>query len=103
MADRLLRKHGKAIIEKQFAMKRLGNIMIDMFALIAVISRVSQTLEEKGQEGSRKELDILQIFAGQCRGRIKRNHSKIDSNDDELIKSLSDHAVENEAYTWDNL
>jgi len=103
MADRLLRKHGKEIIEKQFAMKRLGNIMIDMFALIAVISRVSQALEENGQEKCKKELDILQVFAGQCRGRIKRNYSKIDSNDDEIIKSLSDHAVENEAYTWDNL
>ena len=103
MADRLLRKHGKAIIEKQFAMKRLGNIMIDMFALISVISRVSQSIEENGIDAARKELDILHVFAGQCNGRIKRNYSKIDNNDEELIKALSDHACEHEAYIWDNV
>jgi acyl-CoA dehydrogenase family protein 9 len=103
MVDRLLRKHGKTIVEKQFAMRRLGMIMIDMFALISVISRVSQALEERGEENAKRDLDILHVFAGQCRGRIRRNYGKIDSNDDELIKSLSDWAVENEGYTWDSI
>lgn len=103
MVDRLLRKHGKNIVDKQFAMKRLGSIMIDMFALIAVISRVTLSIEEQGIEKAQKELDILHVFAGQCRGRIRGNYSKIDNNDDELIKSLADHAVENECYSWDSI
>ena len=101
--DRMLRKHGKEIVEKQFALKRLALIMIDMFCFVCVLSRVSQSLQEKGPEKARKELEILEVFAAQCRGRIRRNYNKIDENDDELIKSLADHACENEAYIWDNL
>ena len=33
-ADRILRKHGKDIIGKQFATKRLADIMIDLFVLV---------------------------------------------------------------------
>lgn len=102
-ADRILRKHGKKIIEKQFATKRLADIMIDLFVLGAVLSRVSASVTENGEAGAAKELEILQIFAGQVRRRTKGNFGKIDDNDDELIKSLADHALENEKYVWDNV
>ncbi len=100
---RLLTKHGKNIVNKQFATKRLASIMIDMFVFVAVISRVSKSLEEKGTEACKEELRILKVFAGQVSGRIARNYRKIDDNDDEDIKALSDHAVANEGYTWDIL
>ncbi len=77
--------------------------MIDMFVFVAVISRVSKSLEEKGTEACKEELRILKVFAGQVSGRIARNYRKIDDNDDEDIKALSDHAVANEGYTWDIL
>jgi len=35
--------------------------------------------------------------------RVKSNYSKIDDNDDELIKSLADHAFAEERFSWDNL
>jgi hypothetical protein len=34
---------------------------------------------------------------------VKSNLNKIDNNDDELIKSLADHALDAEAYSWDNV
>lgn len=103
MVDRLLRKHGKSIIDKQFALKRLASILIDMFALAAVISRVSKSIENLGLEKARKETEILEVFAGQVRGRISKNMSKIDSNDDELIKGLSEYACDLESFGFDNL
>ena len=48
-------------------------------------------------------MEILKIFAGQVKRRTKANFGKIDENDDELIKSLADHALKNEKYIWDNL
>ena len=101
-ADRILRKHGKNIIEKQFATKRLADIMIDLFVLGCVLSRVTASIEGKGEAASAKELEILNVFAGQVRRRTKSNFGKIDDNDDELIKSLADHALTHEQYTWDN-
>lgn len=102
-ADRIIRKHGKAIIHKQFAIKRLADIMVDLFVLAAVLSRVSTSIQENGASNSVKEMEILQVFAGQVRRRTKGNFGKIDDNDDELIKSLANHALENEKYIWDNV
>ena len=102
-ADRILRKHGKKIIEKQFATKRLADIMIDLFALACVLSRVNSSIEENGKEKAGKEIEILKVFSSQVRRRTKSNFGKIDDNDDELIKSLADHALQNEKYIWDNI
>ncbi len=101
--DRILRKHGKSIIGKQFATKRLADIMIDLFALAATLSRVNSSINKNGPQAAYKELEILQVFAGQVRRRTKSNFNKIDNNDDELIKSLADHALENERYIWDTV
>ncbi|MBI5139280.1 acyl-CoA dehydrogenase family protein [Candidatus Nomurabacteria bacterium] len=102
-ADRIIRKHGKNIIGKQFATRRLADIMIDLFVLGSVLSRVNSAIEEHGLTKSTKELEILEVFAGQVYRRVKSNFGKIDNNDDELIKSLADHAVENERYIWDTV
>lgn len=102
-ADRILRKHGKEIIGKQFASRRLADIMIDLFVLACVISRVNSSVKVNGPEKAAKELEILKVFTGQVRRRVKSNFNKIDANDDELIKSLADFAYEHEGYVWDNL
>jgi len=102
-ADRILRKHGKNIIGKQFATKRLADIMIDLFVLACVLSRVSTSVKEIGEQAANKEIEIAKVFAGQVKRRTKSNFNKIDDNDDELIKSLADYALENERYHWDTI
>ncbi len=101
--DRILRKHGKEIIGKQFASKRLADAMIDLFVFACTLSRVSTALESKGMAAVEKELQILDVLSGQVRRRVNGNFSKIDDNDDEQIKALADHALEAEKYVWDNL
>jgi len=102
-ADRILRKHGKKIVDLQFPTRRLADAMIDLFALACVISRVTSSIEEKGPEKAAKEKEILHVFAGQVRRRVKSNLGKIDENDDEQIISLADYALETEGFGWDNL
>lgn len=102
-ADRILRKHGKNIIGKQFASKRLANIMIDLFVLACTLSRVNASIEEKGEQGAAREIDIVRVFAGQARSRIKSNFRRIDVNDDELLKALADDAFETERFRWDTI
>ncbi|MEZ4226443.1 MAG: acyl-CoA dehydrogenase family protein [Polyangiaceae bacterium] len=101
--DRILRKHGKNIIGKQIASRRLANIMIDLFVLSCVISRVNSALADRGMEGAAKEVDILKVFANQVQRRVRHNFGLIDINDDELIKGLASHAFENEKFMWDNI
>lgn len=101
--DRILRKHGKNIIGKQFAIKRLADIMIDLYVLSTVISRVDSSIKKIGVKAAAKEIEILSVFAGQVRRRTKGNFNKIDDNDDELIKSLAEHAFVSDGYTWDTI
>lgn len=101
--DRVLRKHGKEIIGKQFATKRLADIMIDLFVFACTMARVSTLITEKGTTAAAKEMEILDVLSGQVRRRVKSNFGKIDDNDDELIKSLADQALEAEGYGWDTI
>ena len=101
--DKILRKHGKGIIGKQFASHRLAEIMIDLFVMACTISRVQQSIETKGVEGASMEIDILKTFAREAKVRIKHNFRRIDSNDDEIMKALADQAFEAEGYRWDTI
>jgi alkylation response protein AidB-like acyl-CoA dehydrogenase len=101
--DRILRKHGRSIIDKQFATRRLADIMIDLFVFSCVLSRVDASLRSQGPAKCARELDIVSTFAGQARRRIRNNVADIDANEDEQIKALADHAFEAEKYTWDTI
>ncbi len=82
--DRILRKHGKNIIGKQFATKRLAEIMIDLFVLACTLSRVQASIESNGVEKAAKEIEILQMFAREARVSMKQNFRRIDNNDDDI-------------------
>jgi acyl-CoA dehydrogenase family protein 9 len=101
--DTILRKHGKNIMNKQFATRRLADIMIDLYVMACVMSRVSMSIEENGVAKCTQEIEILEIFSKDAKRRIQQNLDQIDNNSDELIKSLADHAFDQEKYSWDNI
>ncbi len=101
--DRVLRKHGKNIIGKQFASRRLADAMIDLFVLAAVISRVSTAISTHGAAAVGTEIEILRVFSGQALARVQTNFARIDDNDDEWVKSIADHALEAGRFSWDNV
>ena len=101
--DRLLRKHGRKIVDMQLATRRLADIMIDLYVLACVLSRVDASVRKKGLAGAEKELDIARAFAGQARRRVKNTVSEIDDNQDEAVKALADHAFSAEKFSWDTL
>ena len=101
--DTILRKHGKEIIGKQFAISRLALIMVDMFALACVLSRVTQSVEEKGVEGAKSEMKILETFAFQSKRRMRENYKQIDINVDEELKEIATKLSKEEKIPWDIL
>jgi hypothetical protein len=74
-----------------------------LFSMACVLSRVDGSVRRLGEDGAARELEILRVFSGQVQRRVKSNYGKIDDNDDELIKSLADHAFAEERFIWDNL
>ncbi len=103
LTDKLLRKHGKAIIDKQLATKRMAQIFIDLYVLSCVTSRVTQSIEENGVEKAEKEIEIAKTFAFQADERIRLTIQRMDDNEDESIKALAVFACEQEKYIWDNI
>lgn len=99
--DVLLRRHKKDIIGKQFAMKRIADVVVDLIVGLAVLSRVTKAIQEKGADKCQEEIQIATVFSRQANRRMTANFKAIDRNEDENLKNLSDFAVSNEGYVWD--
>ena len=77
--------------------------MIDLFVMAATISRVQASIDAKGVDGAALEIDILKTFTRAAKVRIKRNFRRIETNDDEMLKTLADDAFEAEGFRWDTI
>jgi len=102
-ADRLLRRHGKKIVDEQLACRALADAMIDLFTLAAVLARVSTRIEDHGEAAAARERDLLHAFAAQARRRIRRSLATIEAPDEAGVLALGDHALESGRYVWDNV
>ena len=68
----LLRKHGKGIVDEGLAHRRYCDALSDIYAQIAVLSRVTSIFEEQGVEASGQERYIAETFCTARRARAWR-------------------------------
>uniref|UniRef100_H3B2S2 Very long-chain specific acyl-CoA dehydrogenase, mitochondrial n=1 Tax=Latimeria chalumnae TaxID=7897 RepID=H3B2S2_LATCH len=64
--EKLLRKHGKKIIDKQFQLKRVADSAIDLYAMITVLSRASRSLSQ-GSPSAQHEKMLCQTWCLEVR------------------------------------
>ncbi len=102
MTDVLLRRHGKSIIEKQFALQRSADVVIDLFVGLSVLSRVSAMTPDESEQ-YQQALSIAHIFSQRAKRRMNRNLRAMLRNEDESAKSLADYIFDKESYPWDVL
>ena len=102
MTDVLLRRHGKSIIEKQFALQRAADVVIDLFVGLSVLSRVSAMTPDDSEQ-YQQALSIAHIFSQRAKRRMNRNLRAMLRNEDEAAKSLADYIFDKEGYPWDVL
>lgn len=101
--DKVLRKHGDDISEMQYTQKRAADVAIDLYAIAACIVRATRAIEQRGEEGARREIDFTSIFVGAAERRLAQTIAAIDRNDDELRKSASDRTYDDGGYPFDVL
>jgi hypothetical protein len=99
--EAVLRRHGKEIVEKQFATKRMAEIAIDLFVGLCLLSRVDTMVKSKGFAATSTERNILRIFSQAAKRRMGYHLKRNEVNEDELIKGLADEI--SEGYRWDVL
>ena len=99
--DKVLRRHGKNIAEMQYTQKRVADVAIDLYAIASVISRTTRAIERRGEEGSRREIDLAGVFVANAKRRMADNVAAMDENDDELRKAIAQRTCTDGGYPLD--
>ena len=102
MTDVLLRRHGKAIIDKQYALQRAADVAVDLFVGLCVLARVSAMTDDDSEQ-YRQALSIAHQFSQQAKRRMNRNLRAMLHNEDEDSKSLAEYICSVEGYPWDTI
>jgi len=96
--EKVLRRHGKAIAERQFACARIADLVIDLYSMTAVIARTSASIEQKGEEGAKRDLLCARVYCDWAWARMKAAMRAMDTNSDELEKEISKLTVDEGGY-----
>ena len=88
-----LLKYGKKIVEREFIHERISNSAIDLYMMLAVISRVQSDVAAKGESSCSRELNLARLFCRQAASRVDAAIVALDKNDDDLVGKISDEAV----------
>jgi acyl-CoA dehydrogenase family member 9 len=99
-SEKLLRRHKKGIVERQFHQKRLASAISDIYAQIALLSRVSSILDDQGVEVSGQELYIADTFCARAARRVGSALRQIESNDDERMTAIAKLALKRGSYGY---
>ncbi|XP_040445287.1 complex I assembly factor ACAD9, mitochondrial [Falco naumanni] len=98
----LLSRFGKTVVEEQLVLKRVADIVINLYAMTAAISRASRSVSI-GLRNHDHEVLLTNIFCTEA--YFKNNYAMAqlqkyaDENLDDYIKKAAKHVLEKRAYT----
>ncbi|XP_040102599.1 complex I assembly factor ACAD9, mitochondrial [Oryx dammah] len=99
--ENLLLRFGKTIVEEQLVLKRVANVLINLYAMTAVLSRASRSIR-LGLRHHDHEVLLANIFCSEAYHQNLFTLSQLDKhspeNLDELVKKVSQQILEKRAY-----
>jgi acyl-CoA dehydrogenase family protein 9 len=102
VAEATLRRHGKAISDQQYVLKRIADLMIDLFVGLCVMSRANALIATDPASAADVQ-KIAEVFTHQARRRMVRNIRGAAQNEDRAIDGLAQSVLDRGAYRWDVL
>ena len=99
--ETILKRHGKQVHLMQFAQKRVADVVIDLYAMYCVLSRVTSSIEAQGEEKAQMEIAIAEAFFSKAHRRIRGNFKAMTRNEDEIMKFIADKSYELGGYPYD--
>ncbi len=99
--ERVIRKYGNEIIQKQFIIKRIADIAIKIYAMSATTSRVSDFILEHGKENSIREIEIAVYVADKYHKEILGIFDSFETNKDEYLKDAAKKIYKYQKYKYD--
>ena len=100
VTEGLLREHRSGVAERQFHQKRLASAVSDVYAQVAVLSRVTAHLDEHGVEPSGQERYICDTFCRRAAARVMLALDQIERNDDERMVAIAKLAYKRGEYGY---
>lgn len=100
VVERLLRHHGKSIIDEQMIVERLADVAIELYAMVAVVSRATRALEQDRKAASH-EAQLASVFCDRANRRIRRRLRAIEQgrkNGDAQLREIADALLSNGGY-----
>ena len=91
-------KYGKKIIQKQIIQRRLADCAIDLYAMIAAISRTDHCIKTKSEAQCKRQILYCNTFCEQAWRRIRRNLLMIDKNNDDELLAIAEQVIEDGEY-----
>ena len=93
--ERLLRTHGKTVIERQFLQLRLANVAIDVYMSVAVLSRTTWEIERAGSvDAAAPQIDCARVFIPAAMRRARRSVRALRRNQDARLTAIAGRALE---------
>jgi acyl-CoA dehydrogenase family protein 9 len=92
-AEKVVRKYKKDVVHEQHDLRRIADVIIDIYAMAATLARVTQEIEKNGEKESLPSRQIASVFCSQARRRIRGNLRALESNKDKLIDQIADRVV----------
>jgi alkylation response protein AidB-like acyl-CoA dehydrogenase len=99
-SDFVLRRYGRAIVDRQFECKRIADVVIDLFVGLATLSRAA-TLAAEGDANAAQAISIAGVFSQQAKRRMAANIRRLQHNEDAAMDALAAFALERGSYAWD--
>ncbi|XP_072181721.1 complex I assembly factor ACAD9, mitochondrial-like [Diadema setosum] len=97
----ILSKYKKDVIKEQLVLKRVANILIDLYAMTAVLSRASRS-KTIGLRNCDHEVLIATTFVNEAHDRVRQAMTEIrlapDYNNDASVLRIADEVFENHGY-----
>jgi acyl-CoA dehydrogenase family protein 9 len=100
VSEGLLRRYGREITDQGMHHKRLTAALADVYAQVAVLSRVTSIFADQGVEASGQERYIAETFCTRAARRVALELDKIEENDDERMHSVARLAYKRGAYGY---
>jgi acyl-CoA dehydrogenase family protein 9 len=115
--DRALRRHGRQISEMQYVQRRVADVTMDLYGMLACVSRASAALraqdarraagegvEAAGEiDEAERELRLCRGFCSKAIGRVRKVLERFNENDDELMKAIAEDSYHGRIYPHDIL
>jgi acyl-CoA dehydrogenase family protein 9 len=100
VSEGLLRKHKKGVLERGLHQKRLADSIADVYAQVAVLSRVTSIFDDHGLEPSGQERFIAETFCERAARRVRSRLRQVERNDDERMTAIAKLAYKRGEYGY---